>query len=78
MLKVAREMPGTPKKTRRTESLSLEDSDHDGKLFRTLLTIFLNNLNSLTKRHKDCLGEIDYHPKMKVSKEEQQFVLDQL
>lgn len=78
MLKVAREMPGTPKKPKRSESTPLEDSDNDGKLFRALLSIFINNLNSLSKTHKDCLGEIDFHPKMKVSREEQQSVLDQL
>ena len=71
-------MPGTPKKPKRSESTPLEDSDNDGKLFRALLSIFINNLNSLSKTHKDCLGEIDFHPKMKVSREEQQSVLDQL
>lgn len=78
MLKVARQTPGTPKKTKRNESTPLEDSDNDAKLFRALLSIFLNNLNFFTKTHKDCLGEIEYHPKMKVSREEQQSVLDQL
>jgi hypothetical protein len=49
-----------------------DESDFDFRQYRFLLSIFAGNLNASMKLHRDCLGEVEYHPKFRISKEEQE------
>jgi hypothetical protein len=42
------------------------------------LSILTENINSTVRLHRNCLGDADTHSKIKVSREEQQSVIDQL
>lgn len=49
-----------------------EEGDFDHRQYRYLLSVFADNLNLSLKLHRDCLGEMEYHPKYKISREEQE------
>lgn len=45
-----------------------DEADFDFRQYRYLLSVFAGNLNSAMKLHRDCLGEVEYHPKFRISK----------
>ena len=45
-----------------------EDIDFDYRQYRYLLSVFANNLNSSIKLHRDYMGDMEYHPKFRISK----------
>jgi hypothetical protein len=45
-----------------------EDFEFDCRQYRYLLFVFADNLNHSMKLHRDCLGEMEYHPKFRISK----------
>jgi hypothetical protein len=45
-----------------------DETDFDFRQYRYLLSVFAGNLNASMKLHRDCLGEVEYHPKFRISK----------
>jgi hypothetical protein len=45
-----------------------EECEFDHRQYRYLLSIFADNVNQMLKLSKDCLTEMEYQPKYRVSK----------
>lgn len=45
-----------------------DEADFDFRQYRYLLSVFAGNLNASMKLHRDCLGEVEYHPKFRISR----------
>lgn len=59
---VARSRPNDPVRQE-------DESEFDFRQYRFLLSIFAGNLNASMKLHRDCLGEVEYHPKFRISRD---------
>jgi hypothetical protein len=65
--------PSLAVRSRQAESPKQEDDiEFDFRQYRYLLFVFADNLNHSLKLHRDCLGDMEYHPKFRISKEEQE------
>jgi hypothetical protein len=55
---------------RKTDWAVSDESDVDSRVYRLLLSLFADNLNVLIKSNRDCLGDLEYHPRIRLSREE--------
>jgi hypothetical protein len=46
----------------------VEEVDNEAKAYRSLLYLYAEHLNAFIKGNRDCLADIDYHPRQKMSR----------
>lgn len=60
-----------PTPQRKTNSTDLEEVEHDAYAYRYLLFLLGENLSVMARKHRDILGDIEGPPRIKLSREEQ-------
>ena len=66
-----------PSRQRRTISADLEEYESDARAYRYFMATFADNMHALAKTYRDCLGDFELVPRIKISREEQQYFSEQ-